>query len=258
MACSGCGSEKIFARGLCSACYWRLRRNGSVTRKNVVNSGKCAVAECGRAAFSKNLCSLHYQRAEHPLKTIWKLLRSRAQKKYPPAWDNFEAFLSDVGSRPSPHHQLRRPDPARPWSLENMVWREPLHQGKQTRTREEGIAYRRRWEMRKKYNLTPEEYKTMWAAQNGVCAICGHAETRRHRSTGRPLDLVIDHCHRSTNVRGLLCSNCNAGLGSFDDHIDRLRAAIAYLERHAAGAAPTVPVQCPAPPEVVAGATAAL
>lgn len=51
------------------------------------------------------------------------------------------------------------------------------------------------------------------------CAICGSKEK-----------LHIDHCHETGNVRGLLCSNCNFGIGNLKDNIDYLKTAILYLE----------------------------
>lgn len=184
-------------------------------------------------AFSKNLCSKHYQQAENPLKIIWKQLRSRCKGGYPPEWDDFETFVSQLSERPSRLHQLRRPDPTKAWSLDNMVWRDPIVGNRQYRTREEKAEYGKIWNLRKKYGITPAIYQQMHAAQGGVCAICKKVETRRHRTTRKPLDLVVDHCHQTGAVRGLLCSNCNGGLGSFDDDLARLRAAIAYLEHHA-------------------------
>ncbi|WP_225102842.1 endonuclease domain-containing protein [Streptomyces sp. CoH27] len=44
----------------------------------------------------------------------------------------------------------------------------------------------------------------------------------------------VDHCHRTSKVRGLLCRACNLGIGHFDDNLDVLRNAIVYLQRHAA------------------------
>ena len=55
--------------------------------------------------------------------------------------------------------------------------------------------------------------------QGGVCAICG-----------RPDPEHVDHSHETGAVRGILCFNCNGGLGQFRDSIDALLAAATYLE----------------------------
>jgi len=75
----------------------------------------------------------------------------------------------------------------------------------------------------RKYNMTPEQHSQMLEAQKGVCAIC---RTAPHGAKNFPM---VDHCHASGRVRGLLCSNCNQALGKFKDDPDLLRAAIAYL-----------------------------
>lgn len=72
----------------------------------------------------------------------------------------------------------------------------------------------------KAYGLTPEQFAAMTAEQNGACAICG---TVGH--------LVIDHCHGSGIVRGLLCQKCNKGIGLLADSPEVLKVAASYLER---------------------------
>lgn len=84
----------------------------------------------------------------------------------------------------------------------------------------------RRRKRLKVYGMEPEDYDRLREAQNGVCAICGGTDARIDSFGG----LVIDHDHRTGKVRGLLCSNCNPGLGFFKDDPKVLRAAIAYLE----------------------------
>ncbi len=74
--------------------------------------------------------------------------------------------------------------------------------------------------IRRVYNLTPEEYAQLNDAQQGLCAICGAAEK-----------LVVDHCHETGRVRGLLCTGCNIGLGRFRDSPHGLRKAAEYLEK---------------------------
>jgi hypothetical protein len=78
--------------------------------------------------------------------------------------------------------------------------------------------------LRAKYGVTTEDYQRMLAAQDGRCAICGTNEPK-----GRGKRLHVDHCHTGGQVRGLLCVNCNNGLGNFADDPARLAAAVSYL-----------------------------
>lgn len=81
-----------------------------------------------------------------------------------------------------------------------------------------------------------ENYKTLRANQNGVCAICSRPERRQHAVTGTTWDLAIDHCHETGLVRGLLCNSCNRGLGLLGDKIDTLEKVLLYLKNHKEGA----------------------
>jgi hypothetical protein len=73
-----------------------------------------------------------------------------------------------------------------------------------------------------KIPFTVEQYEAMLISQNGVCKICRHLS-----SDGKALH--IDHCHTTNKIRGLLCNNCNNGLGRFNDNAETLRSAISYL-----------------------------
>ena len=64
----------------------------------------------------------------------------------------------------------------------------------------------------------------MLAAQHGKCAICGG-----NRSIKDTFRLGIDHDHATGRIRGLLCGNCNIGLGHFDDSPGLLEKAADYL-----------------------------
>lgn len=88
-------------------------------------------------------------------------------------------------------------------------------------------ASRARWARNarlREYGLTVEQYDAMLLSQGAVCAICGSAE-----AGGFGGRLPVDHDHTTGEVRGLLCHDCNAGLGRFADDPDRLLAAAAYL-----------------------------
>jgi hypothetical protein len=69
-----------------------------------------------------------------------------------------------------------------------------------------------------RYGLTRETHEALELAQDARCAICDGA-----------LPLRVDHDHSTGRVRGLLCHNCNVGLGHFRDDPALLRRALAYL-----------------------------
>jgi hypothetical protein len=75
---------------------------------------------------------------------------------------------------------------------------------------------------RKLYGLQIEEYEELLDRQRGRCAIC------REPAAG-DLALAADHDHATGAIRGLLCSRCNNGLGSFRDDPGLLEAAVRYL-----------------------------
>lgn len=75
------------------------------------------------------------------------------------------------------------------------------------------------WDRKAKYGLEKEDYELLLIAQSGRCAIC----------LLPMLNPCVDHCHATGRVRGLLCKDCNTGIGHLKDDIERLRAAIEYL-----------------------------
>jgi hypothetical protein len=92
--------------------------------------------------------------------------------------------------------------------------------------------------LQKTYGITFKEYKVMYLAQDGCCSICATKFDLDYVLRDGPaaefaaIPLVVDHCHESGNVRALLCSSCNSGLGFFKDNQTSLAKAIEYLIRH--------------------------
>ena len=80
--------------------------------------------------------------------------------------------------------------------------------------------------MFREYGITPEEYNQMYEQQNRECFICGSTHSKRS-SKERPL--LIDHCHTTGKVRGLLCHPCNAAIGLLQDDPTRFDKAAQYL-----------------------------
>ena len=82
--------------------------------------------------------------------------------------------------------------------------------------------------LKSRYGITSGEYEELLARQEGRCCICGVQE----EVTKSKSNFSVDHCHKSGDIRGLLCNACNASLGGFKDSVDILQKAIDYLLKH--------------------------
>lgn len=90
----------------------------------------------------------------------------------------------------------------------------------------------RNHDLKKSFGITLDDYRAILEIQGGVCAICRQQETSARG--GNVKWLAVDHCHSTGKVRGLLCEACNVSIGRMKEDTDRLRSAIAYLDRHKA------------------------
>jgi hypothetical protein len=70
-----------------------------------------------------------------------------------------------------------------------------------------------------RYGIDEATYDALYRRQSGKCAICISRKAKH-----------VDHCHQTKRLRGLLCVNCNNGLGKFEDDIAVMQRAVRYLE----------------------------
>ena len=99
---------------------------------------------------------------------------------------------------------------------------------KRARDKHRSDPWAGRWaQIYRKYKLTEEGYYAILEKQGGTCAICPATESG-HNMTDL---LLIDHCHETDTVRGLLCQDCNLLLGCINDEPRRLIASQFYLKR---------------------------
>jgi hypothetical protein len=78
---------------------------------------------------------------------------------------------------------------------------------------------RREANLRHRYGIGIAQYEQLFKEQHGKCGVCDTSHDK----------LVVDHCHNSSKVRGLLCNNCNVLLGVSKENINTLIAAVNYL-----------------------------
>lgn len=88
--------------------------------------------------------------------------------------------------------------------------------------KEEQLRKNRDRNIKKRFNLSRSEYDAIMSIK--ICGICQDDET-----SGK--SFVLDHCHNTNKVRGVLCRPCNAALGVFKDNIETLQKGIQYLEK---------------------------
>jgi len=78
--------------------------------------------------------------------------------------------------------------------------------------------------LKRRFGITIKKYDEMLKSQKGVCAIC-----KSSCRSGK--NLAVDHCHKTGQVRGLLCVECNLGIANLKESKDIFQKAIEYVEK---------------------------
>lgn len=95
--------------------------------------------------------------------------------------------------------------------------------GRAGKCRECAKTYHRKHHYAASYGISVETRENMLCDQEHRCAICGiHEQDCNHI-------FRVDHNHATGKVRGLLCHNCNVGIGHLKDSVEVIRAAARYL-----------------------------
>jgi len=92
---------------------------------------------------------------------------------------------------------------------------------RKNRKRNYSPEQKRRWHMKSRYGIGVDQVDSMIEQQGGKCAICDATAP-----------LVVDHCHASKKVRGMLCHACNIMLPGIE-RVKWMERAMNYLKSHA-------------------------
>lgn len=196
----GCG-QFVVGRGLCRKHYMRVQRKGSVDDERKNARGVCSVEGCDRPHQALGLCHDH-----------WKAQRREVVRVAAVAAKPIR-LCAQCGGPVDAERGTRGP---RSFCSRECKDRERIISGAAA------VSARKSY-FKRNYNLTVEDVERM-AAEG--CHICGTLDWPGQHN--RP---HVDHCHATGRVRGVLCTDCNTGLGKFRDDPDRLEAAARYLRR---------------------------
>jgi hypothetical protein len=226
---------------------WRSGALLSISWHNMcMGDSRCAFSDgCDSDAYSRGLCKYHYGVA-YRNGTLNQYPR-RSERAGVNDWHRLtnvdpSELLADCSiCGPAAEIRLRPPRPSEKRSAECMTMvREHKKRWGKGRKRDRSnwkkkkyvypLEQRRKWassspEQRREsrlkatYGITLDDFERMREAQGGRCAICGTSPDR----------LVVDHCHESGKVRGLLCAHCNISLGFMRDDPSAARKASEYL-----------------------------
>ena len=122
----------------------------------------------------------------------------------------------------------KNPSPCEECKTRNREYMRKKRAGIPIELKKANYVSKRNYYLKYKYGITEKQYDEMLEIQNFRCAICKSAHTKSSAAK----KLVVDHCHTTNKVRGLLCSSCNKAIGLFEDSTEFLNQAIEYLRRN--------------------------
>lgn len=117
-----------------------------------------------------------------------------------------------------------------PTREEYLAYRRKYNAENRDRINENGRRYnaenpekRRSVRLKSKYGLSAEQWDATFVEQGNVCKIC------KSSSPNYKGGWHTDHCHKTNQVRGILCHSCNIALGAVKDNLETLSEMIVYL-----------------------------
>ena len=227
-AVDGCDRPE-YCKGYCQAHYVRFRKTGDPGPAEIQEQGRegCLVEGCDRPHSCQGYCYPHYQRLRKTGSVGGAEIASRTFAVW--SEDGSEGTCTVCGkTKPADEFYMQSTDPESPRFgrrhgrckecalAEGKAWRD----ADPDRLRERQVGYRLRFS----FGMTVDQYEALLAGQSGGCAICGKRPEPGQRR------LAVDHCHTTGALRGILCWECNSGLGQFGDDADLIDRAAAYLE----------------------------
>jgi hypothetical protein len=193
----------------------------------------CTVDGCDRKHHARGLCGTHYLSFKRGA-TTFAPIRARERNKPPECTEDgchepvkAKGLCKTHYQRLLRHGHTKYPDRKKPprecfiETCSNHVYAKDLCHQHYTKER--------KWSV---FGVDAPRYQQMLSEQCGVCAICQRPERAPDKASGKIRDMAVDHDHDTGAVRGLLCSNCNRGLGLFNDDPRLLDAAKEYLAKH--------------------------
>jgi hypothetical protein len=99
------------------------------------------------------------------------------------------------------------------------AYSKPCHNARGKETKQRLYGGSRHYHLKRRYGIGAAEFNELVREQDGVCPICSKVGPEQ-----------VDHDHLTGRIRGVLCFNCNGGLGQFGDNSERLHRAAFYLE----------------------------
>lgn len=206
-AVSTCARPAYHSQEWCQSHYDRFKRFGDVRaevpfQSKAPQGSKCSLG-CDKPPIARGWCVMHYNR--------WRLTGDPG-----PAGRIYQK--SNLGAEAKTCTSCRKVKPKSDFYADKRIG-----DGRSSHCKACFSEKQRDRTLRRKYGITAVMYDAMSEQQGGLCRICRQAPDDR--------GLVVDHCHTTGAVRGLLCNNCNALLGMAADDVARLRSAILYLER---------------------------
>lgn len=87
------------------------------------------------------------------------------------------------------------------------------------KNKEKRVVQRRDYHYRRNYGISFNDFSQMSDNVGNKCEVCEETP------------VVLDHCHTTGKVRGVLCNKCNQALGLMRDNEQFILGLVEYLKR---------------------------